>query len=134
MRPSVGHVCPIWDTQLARLAGPRLPGEADRLLCTVLQGFYQSHQASAAAPHSRMFSAVGWPFICSTRLGPAEHAADQLKLFTSPRCEARSALDIFLDYARRMDFRGKDGAPFPPWRDAESAFRGVETGLRGPVL
>lgn len=35
---------------------------------------------------------------------------------------ARPDLDIFLDYARRMDFRDKDGEPFPPWRDPESAF------------
>lgn len=35
---------------------------------------------------------------------------------------ARSDLDIFLDYARRMDFRDKDGKPLPPWTDPESAF------------
>jgi len=35
---------------------------------------------------------------------------------------ARPDLDIFLDYARRMDFRDKDGQPLPPWHDAESAF------------
>jgi anaerobic selenocysteine-containing dehydrogenase len=35
---------------------------------------------------------------------------------------ARPDLDIFLDYARRMDFRDSDGAPLPPWHDAESAF------------
>jgi anaerobic selenocysteine-containing dehydrogenase len=35
---------------------------------------------------------------------------------------ARPDLDIFLDYARRMDFRDKDGQPLPPWNDAESAF------------
>ncbi|WP_185981744.1 molybdopterin oxidoreductase family protein [Skermania sp. ID1734] len=35
---------------------------------------------------------------------------------------ARADLDIFLDYARRMDFRDKDGKPFPPWHDPESAF------------
>ena len=35
---------------------------------------------------------------------------------------ARADLDIFLDYARRMDFRDKDGVPLPPWTDAESAF------------
>ncbi|WP_223830476.1 molybdopterin oxidoreductase family protein [Nocardiopsis quinghaiensis] len=39
-----------------------------------------------------------------------------------PPGEARSDLDIFLDYARRMDFRDKDGAPFPQWHDPESAF------------
>ena len=31
-------------------------------------------------------------------------------------------LDIFLDYARRMDFRDKDGRPLVSWQDPESAF------------
>ncbi|GGY11183.1 molybdopterin oxidoreductase family protein [Streptomyces minutiscleroticus] len=35
---------------------------------------------------------------------------------------ARSDLDIFLDYAARMDFRDKDGAPLIGWHDPESAF------------
>jgi anaerobic selenocysteine-containing dehydrogenase len=39
-----------------------------------------------------------------------------------PPGQARADLDIFLDYARRMDFRDKDGNPLPPWGDAESAF------------
>lgn len=39
-----------------------------------------------------------------------------------PPGSARSDLDIFLDYARRMDFRDKDGRPLPAWTDAESAF------------
>ena len=39
-----------------------------------------------------------------------------------PPGEARADLDIFLDYARRMDFRDRDGKPLPPWTDAESAF------------
>ncbi|AVH23544.1 molybdopterin oxidoreductase family protein [Nocardia cyriacigeorgica] len=39
-----------------------------------------------------------------------------------PPGQARSDLDIFLDYARRMDFRDKDGQPIPSWHDPESAF------------
>jgi anaerobic selenocysteine-containing dehydrogenase len=39
-----------------------------------------------------------------------------------PPGQARSDLDIFLDFARRMDFRDKDGAPLVHWTDAESAF------------
>ncbi|MGH3977257.1 MAG: molybdopterin oxidoreductase family protein, partial [Pseudonocardiaceae bacterium] len=39
-----------------------------------------------------------------------------------PPGQARPDLNIFLDYARRMDFRDKDGAPLPQWHDAESAF------------
>jgi anaerobic selenocysteine-containing dehydrogenase len=39
-----------------------------------------------------------------------------------PPGSARPDVEIFLDYARRMDLRDKDGEPLPPWRDAESAF------------
>ena len=39
-----------------------------------------------------------------------------------PPGEARPDLDIFLDYASRMDFRDQDGAPLIGWHDAESAF------------
>jgi anaerobic selenocysteine-containing dehydrogenase len=39
-----------------------------------------------------------------------------------PPGEARSDLDILLHYARRMDFRDKDGTPLVKWRDPESAF------------
>jgi anaerobic selenocysteine-containing dehydrogenase len=39
-----------------------------------------------------------------------------------PPGEARSDLDIWLDYARRMDFRDKDGAPLVKWHYAESAY------------
>jgi anaerobic selenocysteine-containing dehydrogenase len=40
-----------------------------------------------------------------------------------PPGEARADLEIFLDYARRMDFRNKDGGPLIDWHDPESAFR-----------
>jgi anaerobic selenocysteine-containing dehydrogenase len=39
-----------------------------------------------------------------------------------PPGEAKSDLDIFLDYAERMDFRDKDGEPLIKWTDAEGAF------------
>lgn len=39
-----------------------------------------------------------------------------------PPGEARSDLAIFLDYARRMDLRDRDGAPLVKWDDAASAF------------
>ncbi|MFH8436777.1 molybdopterin oxidoreductase family protein [Streptomyces sp. NPDC018007] len=39
-----------------------------------------------------------------------------------PPGEARPDLDIFLDYARRMGFTDKDGAPLITWHDPESAF------------
>jgi anaerobic selenocysteine-containing dehydrogenase len=39
-----------------------------------------------------------------------------------PPGEARSDLDILLDFARRMDFRNKDGGPLVTWTDPESAY------------
>lgn len=48
-----------------------------------------------------------------------------------PPGQARPDLDIFLDYARRMDFRDRDGQPLPSWRDAESAFTAWQECSRG---
>lgn len=39
-----------------------------------------------------------------------------------PPGEARADLDIFLDYARRMDLRNRHGEPLIGWHDPESAF------------
>jgi anaerobic selenocysteine-containing dehydrogenase len=39
-----------------------------------------------------------------------------------PPGDARADLDILLDFARRLDFRDKDGEPLIRWHDAESAF------------
>ncbi|MFI1421552.1 molybdopterin oxidoreductase family protein [Streptomyces sp. NPDC020731] len=39
-----------------------------------------------------------------------------------PPGEARADLDIFLDFAARMDFRDKDGGPLIGWRDPQGAF------------
>ncbi len=48
-----------------------------------------------------------------------------------PPGEARSDLDIFLDYARRMDFRDRDGAPLIKWSDPEGAFEAWKACSRG---
>ena len=47
-----------------------------------------------------------------------------------PPGEARSDLDIFLDFARRMDFRDKDGKPLVKWKDAEGRVQGTGRGTR----
>jgi anaerobic selenocysteine-containing dehydrogenase len=39
-----------------------------------------------------------------------------------PPGQARADLDIFLDYASRLDLRDRDGRPLIGWNDAESAF------------
>jgi anaerobic selenocysteine-containing dehydrogenase len=41
-----------------------------------------------------------------------------------PPGDARPDLDIFIDFARRLDLRDKDGAPLVKWADAEGAFEG----------
>ena len=43
-----------------------------------------------------------------------------------PPGEARPDLDIFLDYARRMDFRDNDGEPLIKWTRPRGRVRGVE--------
>ena len=48
-----------------------------------------------------------------------------------PPGEARSDFDIFLDYAKRMDFRDKDGAPLIKWRTPEEAFEAWKACSKG---
>ena len=50
-----------------------------------------------------------------------------------PPGEARADLDIFLDYARRMDFRDRDGAPLVKWSDPEGAFEAWKECSRGTI-
>jgi anaerobic selenocysteine-containing dehydrogenase len=48
-----------------------------------------------------------------------------------PPGEAKSDLEIFLDYARHMDFRDRDGEPLIKWDDAESCFEAWKECSRG---
>ena len=68
---------------------------------------------------------------CFTNVDRTVHLS--LKAIEPPG-EARSDLDIFLDYARRMDFRDKDGAPLIKWTDAEGAFEAWKECTPGPPL
>ncbi|OBJ69688.1 nitrate reductase [Mycobacterium sp. 1274756.6] len=54
-----------------------------------------------------------------TNVDRTVHISDRA---VDPPGQARPDLDIFLDYARRMDFRDNDGAPLISWSDPESAF------------
>jgi anaerobic selenocysteine-containing dehydrogenase len=56
---------------------------------------------------------------CFTNADRTVHLSEKA---VDPPGEARPDLDILLDYARRMDFRDKDGRPFPAWTDPSSAF------------
>ncbi|MFL5779493.1 MAG: molybdopterin oxidoreductase family protein [Chloroflexota bacterium] len=48
-----------------------------------------------------------------------------------PPGQARSDLDTLLDYAKRMDFRNKDGGPLVTWTDAEGAFESWKACSKG---
>jgi anaerobic selenocysteine-containing dehydrogenase len=48
-----------------------------------------------------------------------------------PPGEARPDMAIFLDYARRMGFRDKDGAPLPAWSEPEEAFEAWKACSKG---
>ena len=56
---------------------------------------------------------------CTTNADRTVHLSEQA---IEPPGEARSDLDILLEYARRMDFRDKDGEPLVKWTDASGAF------------
>jgi ferredoxin-nitrate reductase len=56
---------------------------------------------------------------CATNADRTVHLAQKA---IDPPGEARSDLDMLLDYARRMDFRDKDGDPLVKWADSEGAF------------
>jgi anaerobic selenocysteine-containing dehydrogenase len=58
------------------------------------------------------------------------HVSDKA---VDPPGEAKPDLDIFLDYARRMDFRDRDGQPLIKWHDPESAFEAWKACSKGRV-
>ncbi|KAK1579680.1 uncharacterized protein LY79DRAFT_693683 [Colletotrichum navitas] len=79
------------------------------LLSTALQGVYQSNQATASACQINNIS------LLRGLIGKPSSAVE-------PPGEARSDLDIFLDYGRRMDFRDKNGNLLLPYKDSEEVF------------
>jgi ferredoxin-nitrate reductase len=56
---------------------------------------------------------------CFTNVDRTVHISHKA---VEPPGEARSDLDIFLDFAHRMDFKDKDGAPLVKWTTPEEAF------------
>lgn len=51
-----------------------------------------------------------------------------------PPGQARSDLNIWLDYARRMDFKNKDGAPLITWTSPEEVFEAWKECTRGRLV
>jgi anaerobic selenocysteine-containing dehydrogenase len=65
---------------------------------------------------------------CMTNVSRVVHFCQKA---VEPPGEARADLDIFLDYARRMNFQDRDGAPLIKWKNAEEAFRAWTECTRG---
>lgn len=65
---------------------------------------------------------------CFTNVDRTVHISDKA---IEPPGEAKSDLDIFFDFARRMDFRDKDGQPLIKWRTPQEVFEGWKACTRG---
>jgi anaerobic selenocysteine-containing dehydrogenase len=65
---------------------------------------------------------------CFTNVDRTVHLSQKA---VEPPGEARPDLDIFLDYAARMNFRDKDGHPLIKWHTAEEAFDAWKACSRG---
>jgi ferredoxin-nitrate reductase len=65
---------------------------------------------------------------CFTNSDRTVHISHQA---IQPPGDARPDLDILLDFARRMDFRDRDGQPLVKWHDPESAFEAFKQATKG---
>jgi ferredoxin-nitrate reductase len=65
---------------------------------------------------------------CFTNVDRTVHISHKA---VEPPGEAKSDLDIFLDYSRRMDFRDKDGNPLISWTTPEEAFEAWKKCTKG---
>ena len=98
----------------------------DRLF-VIVQDIFRTETAELA---DVVLPAATWGEKTGT-LTNADRTVHLSEKAVEPPGEARADLDILLDYARRMDFRDRDGQPFPPWHDAESAFEAWKAASRG---
>ncbi|MGN6425388.1 MAG: molybdopterin oxidoreductase family protein [Leifsonia sp.] len=96
-------------------------------LFLVVQDLYLTETARLA---DVVLPAAGWgektgTFTNATR---TVHLSEKA---VEPPGSARSDLDIFLDYARRMGFRRDDGTPLLDWAGPEDAYRAWQECSRG---
>lgn len=102
---------------LPELARVRSILEQDRLFL-VVQDIFLSETAQLA---DVVLPAATWGEKTGTftNVDRTVHLSEKA---VDPPGDARPDLDIFLDYARRLDLRDKDGDPLVTWHDPESAF------------
>ncbi|RBY78482.1 nitrate reductase [Blastococcus sp. TF02-09] len=96
-------------------------------LFVVVQDLYENETTEFA---DVVLPAAGWGEKQGTftNVNRTVHLSEKA---VDPPGEARSDLDIFLDYARRMDFRDRSGRPLPPWSTPEEAFDAWRDCTRG---
>jgi anaerobic selenocysteine-containing dehydrogenase len=100
---------------------------AQERLFVVVQDLFATETTALA---DVVLPAAGWGEKTGvfTNADRTVHISDKA---VDPPGEARPDLEIFLDYARRMDFRDKDGEPLVKWHDPESAYRAWQECSRG---
>ncbi|MET9463868.1 nitrate reductase [Streptomyces sp. NPDC006544] len=91
---------------------------AQERLFTVVQDLFLTETAQLA---DLVLPAATWGEKTGTFTN-ADRTVHLSEKAVEPPGQARPDLEIFLDYAARMDFRDKDGAPLLHWHDPESAF------------
>ena len=96
-------------------------------LFLVVQDLYLTETAELA---DVVLPAAGWGEKTGTFTN-ADRTVHLSEKAVDPPGEARPDLDIFLDYARRMDFRRDDGAPLLRWSGPEDAYRAWQECSRG---
>src|SRR3954469_1210873 len=99
-------------------------------LFLVVQDLYLTETARYA---DVVLPAAGWGEKQGTftNVNRTVHLSDKA---VEPPGEARSDLDIFLDYSRRMDFRRDDGRPLLDWTGPEDGFRAWKECTRGRLV
>ncbi|MGW4084103.1 molybdopterin oxidoreductase family protein [Streptomyces sp. NPDC004822] len=96
-------------------------------LFTVVQDLYLTETARFA---DVVLPAATWAEKTGTFTN-ADRTVHLSERAVEPPGDARPDLDIWLEYARWMDFRDKDGRPLVGWHDPESAFEAWQECSRG---
>lgn len=151
----VAELARLWNVEQAKIPHYSEPTHAMQMLRFAEQGSLQMLWVSATNPavslpelhrirrilgQTRLFLVVQDIFRTETTeladvVLPAAAWGEKTGTFTNadrtvhlsekavdPPGQSRADLDIFCDYAQRMDFRDRDGAPLIAWKDPESAF------------
>lgn len=98
-----------------------------RDLFTVAQDLYLTETACLA---DVVLPAATWGEKTGTFTN-ADRTVHLCEKAVEPPGQARTDLDIFVDYARRMGLRDQDGSPLVGWTDAEGAFEAWKECSRG---